>query len=430
LPTGVGGLPIKFLHLADIHLGYEQYGLRERERDLAKAFLRALTFACEKDVDFVIVAGDIFHQRSIDPATLITAVEVLQIARDAGIPVIAVAGNHDRAWEGRGYSWLSFLHHLGYLTLLDAVIEQGTLKLQPPDSLQPSYAEFGDVRVIGLPYLGAALPRIMDQLPDAISDLDRKYTILMTHAGLEGEMPGLSMPLRHEHLESVHPWVDYVALGHLHKPFQREGWIYNPGSMEALAADEVQYRGGWCLVEVSRTGPASWQHSVETFLYDRRPFRRVTMEVGFYETPAQLEQAVANLAQDNSDLLGQGALLELTLKGMLPFLPSSLDLNRLSQILEEKLQLLKVLVRNRASPRGGPSIQNDGASRPEMERRAIARSLIADSRYAANADTLAQTAVELKELATAGEDDEVVFDHVLTVYRSLNDGTKPLAHAN
>ena len=47
-----------FLHLSDIHLGYQQYGHRERFNDFGRAFLSAVRYAVENQVGFVLISGD------------------------------------------------------------------------------------------------------------------------------------------------------------------------------------------------------------------------------------------------------------------------------------------------------------------------------------------------------------------------------------
>ena len=50
-------ISMKFLHAADVHLGYQQYGSRERFDDFSRAFLHIVEQALEEDVDFVLLAG-------------------------------------------------------------------------------------------------------------------------------------------------------------------------------------------------------------------------------------------------------------------------------------------------------------------------------------------------------------------------------------
>ncbi|MDQ7055413.1 MAG: hypothetical protein Q9M89_02505 [Persephonella sp.] len=44
---------MRFVHISDTHLGYHQYGLKERAEDFFDVFLEAVEFAISKKVDFV-----------------------------------------------------------------------------------------------------------------------------------------------------------------------------------------------------------------------------------------------------------------------------------------------------------------------------------------------------------------------------------------
>ena len=52
--------------MADTHLGYEQYGLKERFNDFARAFLAVVDAAIERHADCFLIAGDLFNKRAID----------------------------------------------------------------------------------------------------------------------------------------------------------------------------------------------------------------------------------------------------------------------------------------------------------------------------------------------------------------------------
>ena len=51
---------MKFIHAADLHLGYRQYGLAERFNDFSRVFRHIVDQAIEQQVDFVLLAGDLF----------------------------------------------------------------------------------------------------------------------------------------------------------------------------------------------------------------------------------------------------------------------------------------------------------------------------------------------------------------------------------
>ena len=83
-------MPTTFVHLADIHLGYQQYQSEERLKDFSRVFRQAIDDAIEKQVDFVLIAGDLFHKAAINPITLLQAKKPLSQLREANIPAIAI----------------------------------------------------------------------------------------------------------------------------------------------------------------------------------------------------------------------------------------------------------------------------------------------------------------------------------------------------
>src|ERR1700731_738939 len=118
-----------FIHIADTHLGYEQYGVRERFNDFSRAFWDIVDDALNRHVDFMVIAGDLFNKRAIDAQTLIHAIEGLRKLKEQNIPVIAIEGNHDRSYYREGISWLQFLCYQGYITLLAPLMQDGAPEL-------------------------------------------------------------------------------------------------------------------------------------------------------------------------------------------------------------------------------------------------------------------------------------------------------------
>lgn len=92
-----------FIHAADLHLGSPLAGLAARDAEIARRFASAgrrafedlVTLAIERQVAFLIVAGDVYDGDWADNAIgLFFARQVARLDR-AGIPVVLVRGNHD-----------------------------------------------------------------------------------------------------------------------------------------------------------------------------------------------------------------------------------------------------------------------------------------------------------------------------------------------
>ncbi len=99
-----------FLHLADVHLGFDRYNNPKRTTDFFLSLEDALIrYAIEPQVDFVVIAGDLFEHKVVQPAVLSHAMLALEMLQKAKIPAIAIEGNHDHRPYGSRSSWLRYL---------------------------------------------------------------------------------------------------------------------------------------------------------------------------------------------------------------------------------------------------------------------------------------------------------------------------------
>jgi len=108
---------LKFLHTSDIHLGKTyrtSAGEAERYEDFFRMLGSIVADAIAEQVDFVLVSGDLFHTGQILPRTFARTIESLQPLKDAGIPCIAVEGNHDWIHRRDSISWMEALSQMGY----------------------------------------------------------------------------------------------------------------------------------------------------------------------------------------------------------------------------------------------------------------------------------------------------------------------------
>jgi DNA repair exonuclease SbcCD nuclease subunit len=80
----------------------------------------------------VVLAGDLFEHRNIQPATLNQAQVCLQMLQEEGIPVLAIEGNHDNLPYGTKTNWLRYLSDWGLLILLEPeATDAGALVYEP-----------------------------------------------------------------------------------------------------------------------------------------------------------------------------------------------------------------------------------------------------------------------------------------------------------
>jgi DNA repair exonuclease SbcCD nuclease subunit len=419
-----------FVHTADNHLGYEQYGLKERFNDFARAFLAVVDAAVARRVDAFLIAGDLFNKRAIDAMTLMQAQEGLQRLRDAGIPAIAIEGNHDRSYYRDGTSWLQFLCWNKLLYLLSPLVREGVPELTPwdPEALRGAYVDLkgGALRVYGLPWYGASTARVMEgfarELTAARADgreAGVEYRVLLMHTGIDGIVPQLHGLPSYEQFQPLRGLVDYVALGHIHKQYTRDGWLYNPGSSETWSAEESAWDRGYFVASVETAAPEGEpQHTVEHIVNARRPFLRFTLRVDGLPTPTALyerfEQHCRQWAAEHRDVVegGDAPVLDVGLTGVLSFDNDAYDKAHLEEIVARFFEPLTVRIHDGTrdtdydvesdDAEGGDG--RDRAARPQLEIHIFQELLARDARFLPNAPSWAQVLANLKTAALNGDD--------------------------
>jgi exonuclease SbcD len=407
---------IRFVHAADIHLGYEQYNLTERANDFARAFYEVVDYASEEHVDFVLIAGDLFHKASIDAWTLKQATAGLQRLHDTGIPVLAIEGNHETQHTRKHISWLRYLSTVGLLYLLDFDFDRlGRKVLIPWDEERcvGSYVDIADARIYGVRYAGAQTARLLEELAEQITPDNAAFTIMMLHAGIEGVVPHMHGGLTMAQLVPLRDRIDYVALGHIHKRVQREHWLFNPGSTETCSMEETgpDWPHGFFEVIVQPGSPPTFE--VKSHSISGRPFRRITVDVdgarSAEEVFARVEAAIA--AHRN---VPHGAVIELTLAGAAPFKRQEIPLERIKALLEAAFHPLTARVRNMISPPGLIVDVRERLPRQELERQVMEQLVLQRPEYRDQAAAWTRLILDIKNMARDGAPAASIVDHLET----------------
>jgi DNA repair exonuclease SbcCD nuclease subunit len=413
----------RFLHLADIHLGFDRYSNPVRTKDFFFALEDVLQrHALEAQVDFVLICGDLFEHRTIQPAVLNQAQLCLQRLREAEIPVLAIEGNHDNRPYGTSTSWLKYLSQWGLLTLLEPGNTGAGEAFYGPWDAATRTGGYIDlpcgVRVLGSQWYGATAPQAIDMIATAIANLPPPPgpTVLMFHHGLEGQVARYRGALRYTDLLPLRQaGVDYLALGHIHKTYAVENWVFNPGSLEANSIEEFSYDRGAYLVELTADG-------VQATLkqdYRQRPAVRLTLTTHIDEGETELmERAIAQVEQ----AIAQGQIqpdtapiVELRIEGAIGFERTALDVRHLQQHLQTLSQATLFLLKYDVEAAAYQSPMPDDASRGAIEYSTFVDVLAAHRDYKKRAELLAQGLMDLKDRCLQGQDDNHLYDLVATL---------------
>ena len=223
----------RFIHAADIHLDSALHGLERYEGApvdeirgaTRRAFDNLIELAIDEEVNFVLLAGDLYDGDWKDYNTGLYFIERMDRLREAGIQVFIVSGNHDAASQ-----------ITKHLRLPDNVKMFGT---RTPGR---HVLEDLDVAVHGQ---GFAKRAVTEDLSRAYPQGDPQlFNIGILHTCLDGK-PGHEpyAPCTVDGLRSK--GYNYWALGHVHKRevVSRDPWIVFPGNTQGRHIRETGSKG-------------------------------------------------------------------------------------------------------------------------------------------------------------------------------------------
>lgn len=396
-----------------------------------------INVAVDQKVDFVVLAGDLFQKRAIDAITLNSAMRGLEKLARAKIPCIAVEGNHELAYYNEAIGWLRFLAERDLLILLHPTFENGKPILAPYERRQGAYFDpVPGLRVYGLRYSGSSTHAAFAGMTAAIAEQPKdgvEYTICVAHTGVEGVISGQKGGLTHSELATMRPHVDYLALGHVHKPFTFDNWVYNAGSPETCSMEEVEWtERGYYLVDVDTSRnrengePA---HVAILRANPRRPFYRIGVKVDHAASPVDLYNHCHTVVKRRASDLGingdgdptHGPVVELRLSGVLPFERSGLSLDPIKTLVEETFNPLLCHVKN-ATQSADFAIDADAQlDRRRLEQQIVEELLGRDVRFRARSAAWTDLALSLKQLALSGADADTILEEMAVRLREDKD---------
>ena len=410
---------MKFLHLADVHLGCTRYQLAESPRDFFDAWVDVIKrYAVDEKVDFVLMCGDFFHKRSIPPETMNYAVEGLQLLKAAGIPAITIEGNHDQKHSDNEYSWLRSLAEWGLLYLLEPASVEGSITIDRWDenSRRGGFIDVGRARIFGSVWYGASANWAIPMLTAGINENRRQdgFHIVMLHTDIEGHethpIPALSI----ESLRELRDAVDYVALGHTHRRFEIDNWAFNPGSIEITSISDYRETRGVYLVEIAEDNSITSRH-IDNYLH--RPFQRMDFDVSGRASGEEITQAVLEKFENEGKRADAGQplpIIELTLRGILGLPNSQLELKKIRDVGKAITGALHVRIRNHTTPLDytGRDAPEDAEGRERIERRVVEELIIRDNRFKTRADEIAGLVIGVKRDALNDESPEKIAESI------------------
>ena len=400
---------ITFIHTADIHLG-KTYRSCADEAERYEDFFRMLggivSDAIAEQVDFVLIGGDLFHTGQILPRTFARTIETLQPLKDAGIPCIAVEGNHDWIHRRDSISWMEALSQMGYIRLLrPSRSENGDYCFEPfdPESGSGGHIEIKGLNIYGLGYIGTQAGNHVARICEAVTT---ENNLLLFHVGVWTYSPVEIGNMQPDEALPLAERFDYVALGHGHKPYiistpEGRSYAFNPGAPERVNFGEERYDKGYYLVRVE---DGTYRH--EFHPTSPRPMLVATINLDGAENADQaleIFRSQINEKLPRSDDLRR-PLLEVRLTGRVGFHPFELGRERLRLALEEICNPLHVEIKNHLSlvTRSGEG-EEVKRSLSEIERDVLGELISANSSYKERRDELVTLALAIRDQVMKGD---------------------------
>lgn len=294
-----------FVHASDLHLGYAQYGLEARRQDFDDAFSELVDKTIALKPDFMIIAGDLFHQARPSNVTLENAIRSFKRLKDAGIPVLTVDGSHDSAPNTITGTILYPLDSAGLITHLPR--HQGACWSKPDCCY-----------VYGIPNFRSkhkteeALPKFLAENPPTPDG--KVASIFVFHGAVD--LPSVKPPYIEAEIspEQLPSGFCYYAAGHVHERYLgkfKTGYLAYSGCTETVSFDEAKYAKGFYHVKVNEKG------EIQPEFIELSSLRRFVIIEQDYSgmTSAKITEVASQLVRE-ADV--EGAIVIPVLKGTLP----------------------------------------------------------------------------------------------------------------
>jgi exonuclease SbcD len=334
---------MRVIHLADVHIGVENYsrpateadvdalpayfspdvdrsiyvGMPTRLLDFLSTLDEAVDFALTKSADVVLFAGDAYKSR--DPSQTHQREFARRVARLAnnGVPVFLLVGNHD------------IPHIAGRASSLEIFPTLDVRNVHVGDSISTStiLTREGSLQVVALPWIrrgsfmareemqALSLDQITEEIESRLTDLLHQQiqkldpslpSILCGHVSVSGAKLSSerTMMLGKDHMlllsTLANPIFDYVGLGHIHRHqiLANSPIVSYAGSLQRVDFSEEEEEKGFCVIDLDPAqGQGNRVVSFEFHPVKARPFLTINVTVKEEQDPT--EEVVKAIAKHN-----------------------------------------------------------------------------------------------------------------------------------
>jgi exonuclease SbcD len=352
---------MRFAHLADVHLGsWKEPKLRDlSERSFSEAIGRCIS----SDVDFVLLAGDLFNT-SIPPIdSLKLAVSELKKLKDNHIPVYTIAGSHDFSPSGK--TMLDVLEEAGLIVnVCRGEVVDDRLRLHFTTDKKTGAKITGIIGKKGMLDRAYYESLITDNL-----EQEQGFRIFMFHTAISELKPEDMEKMDSAPLSLLPRGFDYYAGGHVHIVKETSIEDYNnivypgPTFPNSFAEIEKLHHGGFYIYD---DGKLAYEKLdlCDVVLIDQDCNHKSPDTI----TGELVEQVAKNKVADTLVLLRLHGIIE-TGK------TSEINLKRISELLEEKGAYFVMRNTNKLASRDFEEIHVKADTAEEQESLVVAEHL-------------------------------------------------------
>lgn len=302
---------MRFLHLADLHIGKRVNGFSMIE-DQKFVFEQVYNVIENEKIDGIIMAGDIYDKPVPSAEAVKLFDEMLTRLVSINLPIFVISGNHDSAERiGFGSDILSAAK-----VYMSRVYNGNLQKIELED-------DYGKINVYLLPFIKPATVKNIykeaeikdydDALAYVLSQEkidETKRNVIVSHQFVTGAMRSESEEVSVGGLDNVsvenYEAFDYVALGHIHRAQQmgRESARY-AGTLLKYSFSEEKHNKSMTIVDLKEKGnieikeiPVKPLHDLKTI---KGKFSKITSEEFYKEL--KKEDYYRAVLTDEDDIL-------------------------------------------------------------------------------------------------------------------------------
>lgn len=285
---------MKLIHCADLHLdsklsaNLDKEKMKERRSEILHTYEKMVQYACDNNVQAILIAGDMFDTKNISASARNTVLH--GIVNHPDITFYYLKGNHDKD---------------NFLTGLEEL----------PKNLKLFGAEWTAYREAGLVIHGIELNSDNKDSAYVSLVLDTKdFNIVMLH-GQEAESSSKDKAEVINLKALRNKGIDYLALGHIHgykkEALDARGIYCYPGCLEGRGFDECGEHG-FIVIDVDEE-THSFTHKFVPFA--QRKLYTVLVDVSGCQTTAEMAEKASQALQTEG--CESNSLIKIVLTGEL-----------------------------------------------------------------------------------------------------------------